>query len=272
MLSFFRTCVFSGVALFLLFSIVGADAQDAAPTGVKAESSSATLPDAPDGQAPAGQTEKNPNVTNGQANKDAPAGQQQPKRILGLMPNYRAVSAGAIPPPPTSKESFKLAGQNTFDYSSFVFVGLTSLIAKGEDAHPALGKGVGGYWAYTWRGFVDKADGNYLVIWALPTILHEDERFYAKGEGRKFNRGVYAATRVFITPNYQGKNTFNAAELIGRGAAQGISLSYYPSSDRTLGDFTEKFGYAVMRDAATNAFREFWPDIATHVLHIHPKS
>jgi hypothetical protein len=35
-----------------------------------------------------------------------PPEKQQPKRILGLMPNFRAVSAGAIPPPPTPKEAF----------------------------------------------------------------------------------------------------------------------------------------------------------------------
>jgi hypothetical protein len=29
-------------------------------------------------------------------------------------------------------------------------------------------------------------------------------------------------------------------------------------------------GYEVMRDALTNTFREFWPDIAKHVLHRHP--
>ena len=33
-----------------------------------------------------------------------PPSQQQPKRILGVMPNYRAVSAGEIPPPPTPKQ------------------------------------------------------------------------------------------------------------------------------------------------------------------------
>src|SRR5579862_8535502 len=32
---------------------------------------------------------------------DKPA--PQPKRILGVMPNFRAVSAGEIPPPPTPK-------------------------------------------------------------------------------------------------------------------------------------------------------------------------
>jgi hypothetical protein len=229
----------------------------------------ASLPDAPDPQAPVGQTEKNPNTTNRQANKSVPPGQEQPKRILGIMPNYRAVSAGAIPPPPTPKEAFKVATENSFDYSSYAFVALTSLIAKGGDDHPDLGKGLPGYWAYTWRGFIDKTDGNYLVIWALPTVFHEDERFYAKGQGRKFYRGVYAASRVLITPNYQGHNTFNTSELLGRGVANAVSLTYYPSGDRTFSDFMEKYGYAVLRDAATNTFREFWPDIWTHVLHRH---
>lgn len=227
------------------------------------------LPDAPTPQNPPGQTVKNPDTTNRAADKSVPADQQQPKRILGIMPNYRAVSAGAIPPPPTSKEAFVLAAQNSFDYSSYAFVGLTSMIAEGEDAHPALGKGVRGFWGYTWRGFVDKVDGNYLVIWALPSVLHEDERFYAKGQGRKFHRLVYAASRVLITPNYHGKNTFNASEIVGRGIAQGVSLSYYPSSDQNAADFAEKYGYAVMRDSLTNVFREFWPDIANHVLHHH---
>ncbi|MHB1023006.1 MAG: hypothetical protein ACYC46_14930 [Acidobacteriaceae bacterium] len=194
----------------------------------------------------------------------------QPKRILGLMPNYRAVSAGEIPPPPTPKEAFKIATQNSFDYSSFIFTGLTSAIAEGEDTHPQLGKGMRGFWAYSWRGFVDKADGNYLVLFALPTVFHEDERYYSLGRGSIWKRTVYSASRVLITPNYHGHNTFNASELLGRGIAQGVSLSYYPSQDRTVGDVATKWGYAVMRDALTNTFREFWPDIAVHVLHRNP--
>ncbi|HEV2278399.1 MAG TPA: hypothetical protein VGS02_09500 [Acidobacteriaceae bacterium] len=190
---------------------------------------------------------------------------QQPKRILGVMPNYRAVSAGELPPPPTPKEAFKIATENSFDYSSFVFVGITSLIAEGGNSHPKLGKGIGGYYGYYWRGFVDKTDGNYWVVFALPTVLHEDERYYAKGEGPPMHRAFYSATRILITPNYDGKSTFNASEILGRGIAQSISLSYYPSNDRTLGDFSQKYGWALGRDALTNVFREFWPDIATHL-------
>jgi hypothetical protein len=195
---------------------------------------------------------------------DVPKPLQQPKRILGVMPNYRAVSAGAIPPPPAPREAFKIATENSFDYSAFVFVGVTSLIAEGTDTHPQLGKGVPGFWGYAWRGWVDKTDGNYMVDAVMPTLVHEDERYYAKGEGPLVDRGVYAASRVLITPNYQGRNGFNAAEIVGRGIAQAISLTYYPSSDQTFSGFGKKYAYALGRDALTNVFREYWPDIAHH--------
>jgi hypothetical protein len=203
-------------------------------------------------------------------NQGVPESKRQPKRILGVMPNYRAVSAGAIPPPPSLKQGFKIATQNSFDYSAFVFTGFTSAIADAQGAHKQLGGGVGGYWAYYWRGFVDKTDGNYLVIFALPAIFHQDTRYYAMGRGPLGRRAIYAATRVFITPNYHGHNSLNASELLGRAMAQGISTTYYPSADRTVGELGTKWGYAIMRDALTNVFREFWPDIATHVLHRHP--
>lgn len=207
-----------------------------------------------------------------QKKQDVPISQQQPKRILGVMPNYRAVSAGEIPPPPTPKQAFKIATQNSFDYSSFLFVGITSGVAEATDTHPKLGKGMTGFGRYYWRGFADKTDGNYLVIWALPTVFHEDERYYAMGsnKGGIPKRIGYSLTRIFVTPNYEGHNTINAAELLGRGSAQAISLSYYPSTDRTASALLSKYGYALLRDAYTNAFREFWPDIATHVLHRHP--
>ena len=229
---------------------------------------------------PADSTQSQPNVsssTQAQAAGAKPAGSmQQPKRILGVMPNYRAVSAGATPPPPTAKEAFKIATQNSFDYSAFVFVGITSLMAwgvewpSGRPAHPELGSGMAGYGRYYWRGFLDKADGNYLVVFALPTILHEDERYYAMGQGGFWKRTIYAASRVLITPDYHGHNTFNASEVFGRAISQGVSGFYYPSQDRTAGALAVKYGWAMGRDALTNVFREFWPDINRHVLHRHP--
>jgi len=239
---------------------------------------SSELPDAPQPQTTPTQPQ-----TQGQTQSDSSSSTQtpaantapahkpppQPKRILGIMPNYRAVSAGVIPPPPTPREAFTIATKNSFDYSAFVFVGITSLLAEGSNAHSQLGKGVGGYWGYYWRGYLDKTDGNYMVDWAMPTVFHQDERYYAMGEGGILKRGIYAASRELITPDYHGKNSFNASEILGRGISQAISLAYYPSNSQTAGGYTEKYAYAVGRDALTNVFREFWPDMNAHVLHRH---
>ncbi len=184
-----------------------------------------------------------------------------------MIPNYRAVSAGAHPPPPGPREAFQVATNESFDYSSYAVAALTSLWAEGVDAHPTLGKGVRGFWAYGWRGYLDKTDGNYWVIFVLPSLFHEDERYYAMGRGNIWRRVVYSTTRVLITPNYQGRNTINAAELLGRGIAEGISVSYYPSSTWTAEDTAARYGYAVMRDAAANSFREFWPQVSAFLFH-----
>ena len=155
---------------------------------------------------------------------------QQPKRILGVMPNFRAVSAGTIPPPPTPKQSFILATQNSFDYSSFIFVGITSALAEGTDAHPHSVKALTASAGITGAALSIRLT---VIIWAifiLPTVFHQDERYFAMGEGGFWKRSTYAATRIFIARKYNGDNTFNVSEVLGRGIAQGISTTYYPSS------------------------------------------
>ena len=253
-----RTLCFGFVSFFTLLAV----AQETPPPA-------STTP-ATESTPPATQEPANPPSKAGDTAGSVPISKQQPKRILGIMPNYRAVSAGEVPPPPTPKQAFIIATKNSFDYSSFIFVGITSALAEASNAHPQLGKGLPGYGRYYWRGYLDKTDGNYLVIFALPTVFHQDERYFAKGEGGFFKRGIYAASRILITPDYHGHNSFNASEVFGRGMAQGISLSYYPSHDHTAGALAVKYGWAMGRDALTNVFREFWPDIATHVLHRHP--
>jgi hypothetical protein len=263
--------------LFLAGAIICGTAQfSLAGAAAESQDSGAGLSAAAAG-ASTGDAEKQdaqPNGSQGKSESAKPAAQNtpppQPKRILGVMPNFRAVSAGTIPPPPTPKQAFVIATKNSFDYSSFIFVGITSAFAEWTDAHPQLGQGMPGYGRYYWRGLVDKTDGNYWVIFALPSVIHQDERYYALGKGGVWKRGIYAASRILITPDYHGHNTFNASELLGRGIAQGISLTYYPSGTRTAGALASKYGWAIGRDVLTNVFREFWPDIAVHVLHRHP--
>ena len=161
----------------------------------------------------------------------SPLAGQQPKRILGIMPNFRAVSAGTIPPPPTPKQAFVIATKNSFDYSSFIFVGVTSALAEWTGAHSQLGEGMAGYGRYYWRGYVDKTDGNYLVIFALPTVFHQDERYYAMGKGGLWKRAFYAASRIAVTPNYDGHNTLQCFRTARQGNRARNFVGILPKRD-----------------------------------------
>ena len=201
--------------------------------------------------------------------KPIPLEQQQPKRILGFMPNFRSVSAGTVPPKPSFKTNFKVATHQAFDYSSFLFLGLTSLTAEGIDSHPVLGKGVDGFWAYTWRGFLDKTDGTYLSAFLLPSLLHEDTRYYGLGHGSIFRRAVYVISRQGIARTYGGRETPNIAGLGGKVLTQVISRTYYPAGATDFGTLATKFGYSVMRDVAFTSIREFYPTIAAYYIRKH---
>jgi len=197
----------------------------------------------------------------------------QPHRILGIMPNYRSVSAGEVPPPPGFKQSFKIATHQAFDYSTFIFLGLTTATAYGQNAHPSLNTYNGGdnvFWAYLWRGFLDKSDATYQSAWILPTLLHEDTRYYAMGHGSKWKRLGYSISRVAVARTYSGHQTINLAGLGGKAGAQAVSTTYYPPASETFGVLAKKFSYACARDIGFTVFREFYPDIAIHVLHRNP--
>jgi hypothetical protein len=199
-----------------------------------------------------------------------PLSRQQPKRILGFMPNFRSVSGGAVPPPPTWKNNFKVATRQSFDYSSFIFLGITSMSAEGINAHPVLGKGVDGFWAYTWRGFLDKTDGTYLGAFFLPSLLREDTRYFAMGNEHSVPiRILYVMSRQVVARTYHGHQTPNIAGLGAKVLTQIVSRTYYPAGSTDFGVLATKFGYATMRDISFTAVREFYPDIAAHYIRKH---
>jgi hypothetical protein len=186
------------------------------------------------------------------------------------MPNFRTVSAGAVVHPPGWKYNFTVATHQALDYSTFIFLGLTSLTAEGLNSHPSLGKGADGFYAYTWRGFLDKTDSTYLSAWLLPSLLHEDTRYYPLGAGHPvFERALYVISRQAISRTYGGHDTPAFATLGGKALTQYISTFYYPASSEGFSVLATKFGYSVMRDVGFSAIREFYPDVAAHYIRKH---
>jgi len=191
----------------------------------------------------------------------------QTKRILGIVPNFRAVNADQKLPPQSVGEKFKTASQDSFDYSSILLPAVVAAYSQATNATPEFHQGAAGYGRYFWHAAVDQTSENYLVEFIVPAITRQDTRYYTLGKGGFIKRTEYSLSRAVITRNDAGKNVFNSSEVIGSGAAAGISNLYYPSAERTFGNTAGKWGQSVGIDAATFMFKEFWPDINHHVFH-----
>ena len=217
---------------------------------------SSELPDAPQPQQPSTP-----------ATPPAAHADPQTKRILGIFPNFRAVSSFTHLPPQTVKEKFVTASQDSFDYSAFFIPALLAGYHQATNQTPEFHQGAAGYGRYFWHSFVDQTDENYWVEFIVPTITREDTRYYTLGPGRGsgLKRVGYALSRAVVTRNDAGHDTFNSSEVVGAGAAAGISNLYYPSRERTLGNTVDGWATNVGIDAASFVVREFWPDI-NHVL------
>jgi len=252
-----------GIALlavaFLFFSFApGLTAQQAEFSSSTGPSASA-LPDAPVPQA-ATQQPANPRPDDEHVD-----GQQ--KRILGILPNFRAVNADVHLAPQSVKDKFVTATQDSFDYSS-IFVPLVVAAYDYERNNtPEFHQGAAGYARYFWHSAVDQTSENYFVEFIVPVITHEDTRYYSLGHGGFLKRTGYSLSRAIITRNDAGNETFNISEVFGAGAAAGVSNLYYPTPERTFSNTAEQWGTDVGIDALSFFVKEFSPDINHALFH-----
>jgi len=154
----------------------------------------------------------------------APADQpaQQTKRILGIIPNFRAVSTDVKLPPMTVKEKFISATEDSFDYSAIFIPAILALYSEETNATPEFGQGAVGYGRYLWHTAVDQTSENYMVEFVGPVLTHEDPRYYTLGRGGFIKRTGYALSRAVVTRSDSGKEAFNISEVVGSGACQGV--------------------------------------------------
>jgi hypothetical protein len=195
---------------------------------------------------------------------------QPDKRVFGVLPNYRTADANSDYTPISPKRKLLIATKDTLDYPLFLvgagFAGLAQL----TNQHPDFGQGFKGYMHRYGTAYADQFIGNYLTEGVLPIVFHEDPRYFRIGASRGgiWYRTGYAASRIFVTKNDTGGNTFNFAEVLGNSLAAGVGNAYYPS-ERHLGDNFERLGTALATDAVSQVLKEFWPDIKRKYFSHH---
>jgi len=207
-----------------------------------------------------------PEVTCTSKSKDESEGRQT-NRILGVVPNFAAVSGNTQLPPLSAKGKFWLATEDSFDYSSFVWTGILAGQEFGLENYPEFGQGMAGYGRYYWHTFVDGVSGTFFTEAIVPWVTREDPRYYTLGHGGFFHRAGYALSRVVLTKTDSGGTSFNWSEVVGNGFEAGLSNAYYPPQERGARQTAINWGAQIESAALNNIAKEFWPDVRRIIFH-----
>jgi hypothetical protein len=194
--------------------------------------------------------------------------QQTTHGILDVFTSYRDVRPHQRVSPMTVSDKFILSVRDTFDYGSVLSAGFSAGFGQAIRADPEYGDGMAAYGRYLWRAYVNEGVGNFFTEGALPSLMHQDPRYYSIGKGGGFkHRLAYAITRAVITKTDSGGTTFNCAEVLGSGMEGGVAVAYSPAQDRTVGRAFETWGARIGSDALANVANEFWPDVHRKLFH-----
>ena len=194
---------------------------------------------------------------------------QEQQRVLGAIPNYY-VSYLPNALPLTSKQKFELAWKTSIDPVSFGITAIISGFQQADDDFPGYNQGASGYAKRYGANYADLVSGTVIGGAILPSLLHQDPRYFYKGAGTIRHRIGYAIAMSVICKGDNGRWQPNYSGIIGSLAAAGISNAYYPDSDRNGAGLTFRNTLIGTGGAAVqNLFQEF---LVRHLTPRLPKS
>jgi hypothetical protein len=242
---FLWVLVFGTVALIALLGTATAANAQASDHATQ----SATLPDAPVAQTPPQQ-----------ADQGAKAQLKQTMEVLGKRSIFFPELAHERRPL-TSKQKFQLAVDETIAPSRFLSSAFTAGISQARNSLPDYGQGWEGYGKRYGSSVASNASSHLLGTGVIPSLTHEDPRYFVKLFGSQKSRILYAMSRVLITRTDDGRPTFNWSNVMGGLMAESLAVSYLPDSERTAGKTFTRFGVRLGFSALDNVVKEYWPTI-----------
>lgn len=190
------------------------------------------------------------------------------KRVFGVIPNYRADQMQAHYTPISTAGKFAIARSDSFDWPNYFLMAgyaLQSQVAAGGFTHSG---GLNGFGRFYSRSVADQVVGSYVTEAILPSLLHEDPRFFRLGTGPVMHRALNATTRVFVTKKDNGQTGVFFSEILGNMGVTAFGCIYYTES-RTASESAERYGMALGNDVISNLLTEFWPDIRRRLPFRH---
>lgn len=184
------------------------------------------------------------------------------QRILGVVPSfYVAYSRNTVAMPARLK--FHLAIKAETDVVTFFGAATLAGIHQASDT-PAYQQGLKGYGQRYGAAYAGGVSDILIGGAILPSLLHQDPRYFYSGEGTKKQRVAHALRAIFLTHGDNGKTEFNFSGLGGDMASAALANTYYPTADRGAHLFLANWAVLSAGRAANTLAQEFLARITTH--------
>jgi hypothetical protein len=165
---------------------------------------------------------------------------EEHQRVLGFIPNI-FVTYEPHPEPLSAKMKFHLAYKGLTHPTFFAFEALWAGVEQAAHT-PDYRQGAEGYGL---RFGANLASGSSEALFGnaiLPSLLHQDPRYFYLGSGTKGSRAWHAVTAPFVCQGDNGKSQPNYSQWGGSLISASLTNTYYPSSDRGAGLVFRNFG------------------------------
>jgi hypothetical protein len=155
------------------------------------------------------------------------------QRLVGFIPNFY-VSYERNPVPLTSKLKFNLALRALVDPVTFAGFGLNAALYQAGN-YPSYDQDAKGFAQRLGATFAGGYTNVLVGDAVLPSLLHQDPRYFYQGTGTTKSRLWHALSSSFVTRGDDGSNQINFSNFGGDLASGAIANAYYPERDRGPG-------------------------------------
>ena len=188
---------------------------------------------------------------------------EETQRVFGIIPNFYVSYEGDNAAPLTTGMKFRLALRVSHDPVAGAGIGIMAAIKQAADT-PDYRQGMKGY---SERFSADATDSftDIMVGGAiLPSLLHQDPRYFYQGTGSKRSRLRHAMLAPFICKGDNGRWQPNYSTVGGDLASSALSNLYYPQSDRGSGLVLSGFAISTAERMLSTVAQEFVLSRLTH--------
>ncbi len=159
---------------------------------------------------------------------------EEQQRVFGIVPNFY-VSYDEQFVPLTTRLKYQLAFRSATDIVSITGAGFLAGINQASASKPNYVQGAKGYGQRFGAAYSGAVTDIFIGGAVLPSLLHQDPRYFYQGTGTKKSRALHAISAPFIAKGDNGRWQFNYSSIGGDLAAGAIANAYYPNGDRGVG-------------------------------------